>query len=425
MKLNQLKSLLKHIIAEAIKSGIKPVAENLAPNRDYNDPRIVAHSIYQPVYLTTFSHNESDGSKVYDVLLHSATGPKHAIKQDSKGKWFYLRDHDRKWISADPYITVPKVGEKVPGQPEKPKGALGHLDIGPLQEMIANKDVPPDVMGAVNVEEEFDDEKEEIFKNGDKVKLKPEWAGREAREIFTLSQWNGRRGWIADKDGRGWYAKGHQIMHVDDVEEQSVSGGAGAYSTPFAFKKKIREIGSFEAKVKARIGGVVNKAKTLKNEKILPDGRYADDMWDGGRMKRATGMNEIHNLVGVPTQIGDFVKVSDGSGVDSGRTGKIIKTKFKNTPGGMIPDESGAYKPQSKGWLSVQFDDGHVASFPPNRLQPTSPLKEDTSSGAVFSGGPTIQTPAWGTKNRLGSPRAIKASKSLGMKVVKSITDEE
>jgi hypothetical protein len=36
-----------------------------------------------------------------------------------------------------------------------------------------------------------------------------------------------------------------------------------------------------------------------------------------------------------------------------------------------------------------------------------------------------ISVPAWGTKNKLGSPGAIKATKNLGFKVVKSISENE
>ena len=59
-----------------------------------------------------------------------------------------------------------------------------------------------------------------------------------------------------------------------------------------------------------------------------------------------------------------------------------------------------------------------------------APLKEMTSSGASFSGGPTIRVPAWGTKNKLGSPGAIAATigrkgHKTGFKIVKSISEEE
>jgi hypothetical protein len=50
-------------------------------------------------------------------------------------------------------------------------------------------------------------------------------------------------------------------------------------------------------------------------------------------------------------------------------------------------------------------------------------VNEMTSSGAVGQPGGMIQTPAWGTKNKLGSPKGIKGSEKLGYKVVRSITN--
>lgn len=358
MKIKYLKPLLKHIIREVNQVSIKPVNEHLGtpPERDYNDPKVVAHSIYQPVYLTRFSYDDKDGGKVYEVLLFSPTGPKHAIKQDKSGKWFYLRDHDRKWVSADAYLTPPAPGKKVPVQPGKGSGALKHLDIGPLQEMIANKNMPPEPMGAVNVEEEIKDVPDSSIK-----------------------------------------------------KEQSVSGGAGAYSTPFAFKKKkIREVGSFESKVRSKVRGV----SSVANEKTLPDGRYADNMLDAGRMKRAEGLNE--------TSAVSFSEIPDKAhfripGYDN-LFQKIDNDFARNHgTGGMLN------KPTSLGRKGQKVKINHDTLV---HIE-GSAVQETTASGAVFSGGPTIQTPAWGTHNRLGSPKAIKASKNLGYKVVKSITDEK
>lgn len=393
-------------------------------------------------------------------------------------------------------------------------------------EMIANKDVSPDVFGPVNVEEgpedgidmdvvkglvtgalkqfqndkkraakwlmkiaspenkyadeyrmaadmvnkgEFiggnpmqENEEEHNFKSGDKVRLKPDYGGGKNSEIFTLSQWDGRKGWIGDRDGRGWFVRGYQIVHVDDmsgvedydVDEQSVSGGAGAYSTPFAFKKKkVNEIGSFEAKVKAKLGrSSISSDQNLKNEetfgsggdkiykdrqggsdiywmdnhdtggkifikpenikkylrkgyqlidmtvneKILPDGRYADDMWDGGRMKRVEKLNE--------NELQDLEKKL-----------KLLGKAFKNA----------RTEGESRNIHLAQREISYRIKKLRQSLKGSEEIKEMSSSGAVFSGGPTIQSPAWGTKNKLGSPKAIKATKDLGYKVVKSITDEE
>lgn len=78
-----------------------------AAERDLDDPKVVAHSIYQPVYLTRFVQDLPDGSKLYEILLHSANGPRHYIKQDKSKKWFYAtrRDGAVTWNPADEYIA--------------------------------------------------------------------------------------------------------------------------------------------------------------------------------------------------------------------------------------------------------------------------------------------------------------------------------
>ena len=59
--------------------------------------------------------------------------------------------------------------------------------------------------------------------NGDRVKLKPEYAGNEAGEIFTVSQADGSRCWIGDKDGRGWYASYDMLTRVRRGQQQGPS----------------------------------------------------------------------------------------------------------------------------------------------------------------------------------------------------------
>jgi hypothetical protein len=53
-------------------------------------------------------------------------------------------------------------------------------------------------------------DEEENFKNGDKVYLTKDYEETPG-ERFTLSQWDGRKGWIGDKSGSGWYVQGYQI----------------------------------------------------------------------------------------------------------------------------------------------------------------------------------------------------------------------
>jgi len=65
---------------------------------------------------------------------------------------------------------------------------------------------------------EEEDEEDYEFRNGDQVRLKPQWADK-PKEVFTLSQWDGRRGWIGDEEGRGWYVYGNQIELVEEEDE--------------------------------------------------------------------------------------------------------------------------------------------------------------------------------------------------------------
>lgn len=61
------------------------------------------------------------------------------------------------------------------------------------------------------------DEDDENFNIGDQVKLKPEYEDKPG-EIFTITNTssNGRKFWIADEDGRGWYVYPSQIVLVND-----------------------------------------------------------------------------------------------------------------------------------------------------------------------------------------------------------------
>ena len=57
-------------------------------------------------------------------------------------------------------------------------------------------------------------EKEKIFYDGDKVKLKPEYEENEG-EIFTVTESDEeKKCWIADEDGRGWYSYFYQLEKI-------------------------------------------------------------------------------------------------------------------------------------------------------------------------------------------------------------------
>jgi hypothetical protein len=118
--------------------------------------------------------------------------------------------------------------------------------------------------------------------------------------------------------------------------------------------------------VRTFLKGVMGEGQPVggvKNDHEFDDGREA--------VMKAVNVEEASK------KEGDTVQVADGSGVDSGKIGVIVPTEFKQTAGGLIPNEPGAYKPLPKGWLSVKFEDGHVASFPASRLQLPFPFLKD------------------------------------------------
>ena len=56
---------------------------------------------------------------------------------------------------------------------------------------------------------------------GAKVRFKPEYAGTNPNEIYTVSQFEpGEKFWVGDEDGRGWYARDFQVIVVDEPDDE-------------------------------------------------------------------------------------------------------------------------------------------------------------------------------------------------------------
>lgn len=94
-------------------------------------------------------------------------------------------------------------------------------------------------------------EAEYDFNDGDLVVLVPPYA-EDQDEVYTLSQWDGKRGWIGDEDNRGWYVEGHMIAHApdgddddDDMDESQVNEGN--------VKKRFYQIRDMLAKLDERM----------------------------------------------------------------------------------------------------------------------------------------------------------------------------
>ena len=410
MKSNQLKELLKHIILE--------VHSQFQESHDYDnfdDPSNVANAIYSGLYKAPDlgSIDPTDGGQVYYFTLHSPSGPRHLIKRTPDGRWFYSDStgYGRKWEPADAHIAAKK------------RDRAEYARTGKLaNEMIANKDVAPDVFGAVNVEEGFfhGDVKKKAKELFGKVKKVSKISHPESNaEYFRIELQNPDSHHTIRKDRSGKLSLGREEggqLKFDQVEEETGTGAVAGYSTPFAFKstggagerrrkkkKKHVKESSFLSKV---------KGSGLTNEKINPDGTYSDDMEDGRRSNRISGMTEV-----IGTEYGNLKEniIDSWNQISIDEKLALIYISLSAALpfiGLSISKIWDKIKPQIQKRLSS--NDSKI-----------SKLKEMTTSGAAGGQpGGTIQVPAWGTKNRNGSPKAIAAGKKIGYQPIRSITNE-
>lgn len=50
--------------------------------------------------------------------------------------------------------------------------------------------------------------------NGCKITFKPDYHD-DPKEVFMVSQWDGRRGWAESENGGGWYFNASQVKVLD------------------------------------------------------------------------------------------------------------------------------------------------------------------------------------------------------------------
>lgn len=87
--------------------------------------------------------------------------------------------------------------------------------------------------------------------------------------------------------------------------------------------------------------------------------------------------------------VGNKVKISDGSGVDSNKTGVIVSPREIKTDGSGVPvNVQGAYKPVD--WnreVAVRLDDGNLITMFKNRVHALNELSEDVNKHVVVYDG--------------------------------------
>ena len=302
-----------------------------------------------------------------------------------------------------------------------------------VDEMIVNKDKAPDFFGAVNVEEsEVDDEidkqyePEGIFVPRGVIKLGPgvdyKTASKIARNYWDIfgEEEDDKGVWQFKTRGNayccavGMFNGKPAILSktTDPFRNNLIT--ADEMEDIFENKKSVDEgilkwLKDLDKKIDANVDADAREMHNWQRQKERDDlEQEADREMEKERYKRERERIALSHMkykaVSPPEDYS--VEEESGTGAVGGYSppmGRRIRKKRKSNE---MTNPDGTY--------SDDMDDGC-------RLSRISGLKEMTSTGAVSG----YQVPAWGTKNKEGSPKAIAASKKLGYKVVKSIAEEE
>ncbi len=265
-------------------------------------------------------------------------------------------------------------------------------------EMIVNKDYPPDVMGAVNVEEnEFYDNWTKQIRSGQQPESDFVPTGQKKRTAI----WNYWEGKCKKCGNVEWVAAGPGPFKCSKCSPKKEQPGTGAVNVEENIDPRLADICTARLKEMGRF----DKANLL---------RHSHDM------------KELHSYLrdrvfGKDAPTLEFVKQC----VDQWKTGVGEQTATGAVAGYSTPF---AFKKTKKKIKEKTLPDGRYVDDmeDPYRSNKVAGLSEmSTSSGAGGQEGGTIKVAAWGTKNKLGSPGAIAATKKMkGWKIAKSITYE-
>jgi hypothetical protein len=308
----------------------------------------------------------------------------------------------------------------------------------PVKEMIANKNEKPDVFGAVNVENvkevNYDTSKggKPVFAVGAPGSQKRNIAvsdpTKEEMMKFLQSQFGrfdaegGREDaevaiyWFANFNHGGQSSNLYSVISTspfrpgpisrgpepntmeedmynalekeygqnsEKQEEQTGTGAVSGFSPPMGKKKKVKENDS-------------EKLKQLKQKRKELSKQFKNSRGEGDSRNTHLAQREIDY---------EIEKLKRGEVKESSFVNKLKqKLKEKTNPDGTYSDD---------------MEDAI-------RMKKAEGLSEmTTSSAAGGQEGGTIRVPAWGTKNKLGSPGAIAATKKMkGWTVAKSISTE-
>ena len=138
-----------------------------------------------------------------------------------------------------------------------------------VKKVVAQKQM--DKPSALDSYMEFDPLMNENFEMGDRVKLTPDYEETPG-EVFTITQISGNRYFIADKDGRGWYTYGQDLVMVDDeLDEVELTQDFGELDEDHT-KRENDQLKKISKQLKKSVKSHAKQSKTI--DKIVKEAEY-------------------------------------------------------------------------------------------------------------------------------------------------------
>ena len=127
--------------------------------------------------------------------------------------------------------------------------------------------------------EDLDESLNENFEMGDRVKLTPDYEETPG-EVFTITQISGNRYFIADKDGRGWYTYGQDLVMADDeLDEVELTQDFGELDEDHT-KRENNQLKKISKQLKKSVKSQSKQSKIIDKivKEVLSEATFEDEI---------------------------------------------------------------------------------------------------------------------------------------------------
>jgi len=377
--LTNLKQSIRRLIYEAL-------ANRFGQGGDIKGAEGVANAQWGSVY-NVMPKGEAKNEVFYRVQLHNSGGPVKYLKQDAQGRWFFMEPPNLTWRPVNP-AKVPQTNE-------------------PLAENDEGKNFP----GFDHIHWSIVDGKPLDSKMGSSASNGEKWCYDQHMvkipikrgDIFLMGRASDGKHYILDGPIDANEYKNRKTRSTNECDE-----------IPDPMDGDTTDVHTMDT---ANLGEAVNyRASTDELVKAFV-------AW-----KQATPAEiKSHNAVAFTAGYNACLAAAKQTGLNESVNGKfqvyltyLVRGDEKHR---LFNSNANTKEEASVEAVAYMQSIAKANRIPPDSIKVLSVrkggLNEETSSGAVFSGGPTIQTPNAFSKKGAGSKKAMDATKKTGYKPVK------